>query len=123
MRTSLRSPMRAPLKTRVPVARNTSSPIVAPEMLAIGPTRVWSPMWTAFAALARIRAFSMTITFAPSVIGPPSAVITAPCSTWQSAPIETSPLITAVGRDDGVGMDAGPAPRGARTARALLSFC
>ncbi len=37
MRTSLRSPMRAPLKMRVPVARNTSSPIVAPDTLAIGP--------------------------------------------------------------------------------------
>ena len=46
MRTSLRSPMRAPLKTRVPVARNTSSPIVAPDTLAIGPTSTWSPMCT-----------------------------------------------------------------------------
>jgi hypothetical protein len=30
-------------------------------------------------------------------IEPPSAVITAPCSTWQSAPMVTSPLMTAVG--------------------------
>ena len=69
MRTSLRSPIRAPLKTRVPVARNTSSPIVAPETLAIGPTSVWSPMCTALAELARISAFSITMTFSPSVIG------------------------------------------------------
>ena len=34
-------------------------------------------MWTALAALARRRACSITMTLAPGVIGPPSAVITA----------------------------------------------
>ena len=46
MRTSLRRPMRAPLNTRVPVARKTSSATVAPEMLAVGPTRTCEPMCT-----------------------------------------------------------------------------
>ena len=67
-------------------------------------------MCTGLAEVARISAFSMTMTFSPRVTAPPSAVITAPWSTWQSAPIVTSPLITAVGGDDGVGVDAGAGP-------------
>ena len=81
MRTSLRRPMRAPLNTRVPVARKTSSATVAPEMLAVGPTRTCEPMCTGWVALARTSAFSITMTFSSRVIGPPSAVSTAPCST------------------------------------------
>ena len=110
MRTSLRSPMRAPLNTRVPVARNTSSPTVAPETLAIGPTSTWSPMCTGFVDVARMSAFSITMTFSPSVMAPPSAVMTAPCSTWQSGADLDVAADDRRRRDDGVGMDAGLRP-------------
>jgi len=82
---------------RAPDAKKTSSPTVPPAMLASVPISVCAPMCTALAAVARMSAFSITITCAPSVMGPPSAVITAPCSTWQPGPTSTSPETTAVG--------------------------
>ncbi len=84
-RTSQRGPISAPLNSRDPEARNVSSPTVAPAMLDSVPIRVCDPMCTAFAAVARMSAFSITMTCSPRVIAPPSAVITAPCSTWQPA--------------------------------------
>ncbi|CNL24112.1 Uncharacterised protein [Mycobacterium tuberculosis] len=68
-------------------------------------------MWTALAAVALISAFSITMTCAPRVIGPPSAVMTAPCSTWQPGPSSTSPEMTAVGATTAVSWMRGRAPR------------
>ena len=76
----------------------------------MGPTSTWSPMCTGFAHVARMSAFSMTITFSPSVMAPPSAVITAPCRTWQSGADHDVAADDGGGGDDGVGMDAGTRP-------------
>ncbi|WP_317451816.1 hypothetical protein [Microbacterium sp. NIBRBAC000506063] len=110
-RISLRAPTRAPLKTRAPDARKHSSPMSAPATEDSVPSSELRPMCTALAAVARTRAFSMTITCSPSTIGPPSAVITAPCSTWQPGPISTSPEMTAVGATTAVSWMRGRAPR------------
>ena len=97
MRTTLRAPIRAPLKIEAPVAMKTSSSTMQPERCACGPTSTWLASLSGWVAVPRSTACSITMQREPSTTGPLSAVSTAPKRTRQSGPMVTSPHTTAVG--------------------------
>ena len=97
MRTVLRAPIRAPLKTEAPVATKTLSSTVQPERWAWGPTRTWSPSRSGWVFVPRRTACSITTQCLPRITGPPSAVSTAPKRMRLSGPIVTSPETVALG--------------------------
>jgi hypothetical protein len=111
MRTVERSRTRAPLKTTLPVARNTLSSMVAPVTWQLGPTRQFIPICTACRPVARTTAFSMITQWRPIVTDPPCDVITAPCNTHVPSPMVTSPLMIAPGAMVAVGWICGRLPR------------
>ena len=90
-------PIIAPLKTVAPVARKTLSSTSQPLRYALGPTRTRSPIFNGLPCTARNTAVSITTQSSPMVIGPLSAVKTAPKPIEQFAPIVTSPQMIAFG--------------------------
>src|SRR3954453_71862 len=99
IRSSARSPTRAPGKTEVPVARKASSPISQPFRWACGPMSTLSPTRHGRPGRPRTTAFSITMQSRPSTTCPvePSAVTTAPNRIRAPGPTVTSPDTTAFG--------------------------
>ena len=108
--TTERSPSDAPLKIDTRVAIKTFSATVHPVRCACGPIKTLLDIESGWRFVPRKTAFSIITHLEPMVIGPVSAVSTAPKPTDVPSPILTSPQITAVGAIRAVGSMVGTFP-------------